>query len=209
MKFSEKLRIIRRRRGFEQQELADLIGVSRVTIGNWENDKVIIRKKYIDILCKVLEINKDYFQETFENDPTKFQLPKDGYIAKAENRRLPVIGLAKAGPNLFTDPDFKDPEETASCPAGLHDPEAYWIPVIGNSMYPYLRPYSRVCVSPNMECKNGDRVVIGLADGQVMIAETHFKEENVLLKKYNDEDLTVPKKHVLFCYPIIHIREPK
>lgn len=209
MIFSEKLRIARQRKGLEQQELADLVGVSRVTIGNWERNKAKIRIKYIPILCKVLGVSKNYFDETFENDPDKFRIPKGGYVAKAEDRKLPVIGMAKAGPDLFTDLEFKDPEETASCPAGLHDPEAFWIPIIGTSMLPFLKPYARVCVSPNLDIKTGDRAVIGLNDGQVMIAELNINDDHFKLKKYNDEDITVNKEEVQFCYPIVYIREPK
>jgi phage repressor protein C with HTH and peptisase S24 domain len=183
-------------------DVARLFKISRQALHFWRQQGKVPDKYY-------RMVDDNLLPQTFENDPAKFRLPKDGYFAQAEDRRLPVIGLAKAGPDLFTDPDFKDPEETASCPAGLHDPKAYWIPVIGNSMYPYLRPYSRVCVSPNMECKSGDRVVVGLTDGQVMIAEIHFKDKKVVLKKYNDEDLTVSNDLILFCYPIIHTREPK
>ena len=117
--------------------------------------------------------------------------------------------MARAGPDLCTDPEFKDPEETASCPAGLHDPEAFWIPIIGTSMFPFLKPYARVCVSPNLECKNGDRSVVGLTDGQVMIAELHINDDHFKLKKYNAEDITVKTEEVQFCYPIVYIREPK
>ena len=153
----------------------------------------------------------DKYHRLVENNliPHSISLPPGGYVAAAEKRRLPVIGLARAGPNLFTDPDFRDPEETASCPAGLHDPEAFWVPVIGNSMFPFLRPYSRVCVSPNLETKNQDRVVVGLKDGQVMIAEIRCEKNHIILKKYNADNLKISRTKLMFCYTIVHIREPK
>ena len=209
MSFSEKLRSARINSGYDQQQLADLVGVSRLTISNWENDKVKIRVKYISIICKVLNLNPKYFSETFENDLKKFKLHEDATIAKAEARRLPVIGLAMAGPGLFTDSDFNDPEEAASCPAGLHDPQAFWVPVIGDSMRPYLRPGMRVCVSPNIECKSGSRSLIGLTDGQKFIAELKFNNDRVEIIKYNADSFTVNTDQIEFCYPIVYIREPK
>jgi len=209
MNFSEKLKSARTNAGYDQAQLAKLVGVSRLTISNWENNRVKVRLKYISILCKVLNVSKDYFSDTFENDPKKFKLPDDATIAAAENRRLPVIGLAEAGPGLFTDPDFRDPEETASCPAGLHDPQAFWVPIVGNSMRPYLFPGMRICVSPNLECRSGSRSLIGLTDGQKFIAEMKFNNGTVDMIKYNADSFVVQADEIEFCYPIVYIREPR
>lgn len=175
-----------------ETEVAEFLGISRQTLYNYKHTGRIPEKL---LISKNVNLDVKY--------------PSGGYVAEAEDRHLPVIGLARAGPGLFTDPDFRDPEETASCPAGLHDPKAFWVPVIGNSMFPFLRPYSRVCVSPNLEAKNNDRVVVGLNDGQVMIAEIHHSKNHVILKKYNADDLKISKSELMFCYPIVHIREPK
>ena len=183
-------------------DVAKLFKVSRQALHFWRA-KESVPSKYIHL------VENDLIPTTFENDPKKFKLPDDATIAQAETRRLPVIGLAAAGPNLFTDNDFRDPEETASCPAGLHDPKAFWVPIVGNSMRPYLLPGMRVCVSPNIECKSGSRSLIGLTDGQKFIAEMKFNNGTVEMIKYNADSFTVNTDQIEFCYPIVYIREPK
>jgi len=180
-------------------DIAQLLKVSRQAIHYWrKNNKV--PDKYI------IMMEKDVLP--FENDPARFELPQDATVAPAERRHLPVIGLAEAGPGIFTDPDFRDPDETASCPAGLHDPRAFWVPVVGDSMRPFLLPGSRVCVSPNMECNTGNRAVIGLKSGERIIAEVKMDEE-IKLIKYSAHDMTISRENIDFLYPIVYVKEPR
>lgn len=209
--FGIELKKLRRSLQMDQQELADLLGVSRVTVSNWETGTHKPSKQYILEIKKIFNVKNIMTQksENFENDPEKFILPDDATVAPAEKRQLPVIGLAEAGPGLFTDPDFRDPEETASCPTGLHDPQAFWVPITGESMRPYLIPGMRVCISPNLECKSGGRSLVGLRDGQRLIAEIHFDKSEVKLIKYNTDSFVVQKDELDFCYPIVYVREPR
>jgi len=209
MELYKKLKFARIEKNLDQTKLARMLGVTRKTIHNWENAISFPRKKYILLLCDILGMdNSDFTFGKYENDPARFELPQDATVAPAERRHLPVIGLAEAGPGIFTDPDFRDPDETASCPAGLHDPRAFWVPVVGDSMRPFLLPGSRVCVSPNMECNTGNRAVIGLKSGERIIAEVKMDEE-IKLIKYSAPDMTISRENIDFLYPIVYVKEPR
>ena len=56
-------RIIRRRKylGYSQEQLATAAGVSRQTVGRWENNVVTPKPENIAALCRILATDKDYF----------------------------------------------------------------------------------------------------------------------------------------------------
>jgi len=202
MKFSEKLQLARKRAGLEQQELADLVGVSRVTIGNWENNKANIRLKYMKILCKSLNVPHDYFASSIEQ-VEKLSMP-------AEKGNLPVVGVAQAGPGIFSlDGDYPAgaADEYISRPHGVKDVNAFGIIVKDRSMIPALRPQQRVVVSPNVPVENSDRVVVGLKNGKRLVAEWRKLDSHIELVKYNGENITVEFSEIEFVYKIVWIRE--
>ena len=57
-----KLRNLRLKRKLSQEELADLVGVSQVTIGKWEQGNSI-KHEHIKKLADVLDIPYDYLLE--------------------------------------------------------------------------------------------------------------------------------------------------
>jgi transcriptional regulator with XRE-family HTH domain len=59
MKTGTKLKLLREKKRFSQEELAHLVGVTQTTICNWENGKSI-KHEYISKLAEVLEVPTDY-----------------------------------------------------------------------------------------------------------------------------------------------------
>lgn len=57
-----KLRALREKKKLSQEELACIIGVSQVTIGNWEQGKSI-KHEYVSKLAKALDVPVDYLLE--------------------------------------------------------------------------------------------------------------------------------------------------
>lgn len=61
----------RRAKGFSQEYLAGLVGVSRQTISQWENDKFQPNNDNINLLCQVLDLSREVFvgkSEVVNND---------------------------------------------------------------------------------------------------------------------------------------------
>lgn len=85
-----KIRYLREKKKISQEELAHAVGVSQVTIGNWEQGKSI-KHDYIKKLADALEISIDYLFEESQNKsakPTsKIEMQNDGFeiIIKAPN----------------------------------------------------------------------------------------------------------------------------
>ena len=85
-----KIRTLREQKKISQEALAYAVGVSQVTIGNWEQGKSI-KHEYIKRLAEALEISIDYlFEENQTNSvsmTSKIDFHNDGFeiIIKAPN----------------------------------------------------------------------------------------------------------------------------
>jgi hypothetical protein len=84
---------------------------------------------------------------------------------------LPLLGYAQAGRDGFFDdagyPTGKGWDDIQS-PA-IHDPHAFVLEVSGSSMEPIYREGDRIIASPAEKPRNGDRVVVRTAKGEVMV----------------------------------------
>jgi transcriptional regulator with XRE-family HTH domain len=61
-----KIRHFREKKKLSQEELAHLVGVSQVTIGNWEQGKSI-KHEYLKSLANALEVSTDFLLEEMQN----------------------------------------------------------------------------------------------------------------------------------------------
>lgn len=59
MKFSEKLRQIRKEKGLSQEELSDLVDVSRQSVSKWESGQAYPEIEKLIILSDLFEVSMD------------------------------------------------------------------------------------------------------------------------------------------------------
>lgn len=65
MTVGKKLRVLRNKAKFSQQDIADFIGVDRKTYINWENETSDIKSEYIPKLAEKLGVEiRDLFEES-------------------------------------------------------------------------------------------------------------------------------------------------
>nr|WP_294776534.1 helix-turn-helix transcriptional regulator [uncultured Flavobacterium sp.] len=85
-----KIKTLREQKKISQEALAYAVGVSQVTIGNWEQGKSI-KHEYIKKLAEALEISIDYLFEENQNKSlpaaSKVDFKNEGFeiIIKAPN----------------------------------------------------------------------------------------------------------------------------
>lgn len=65
-----KIRYCRLKKKLSQEELAQLVGVSQVTIGNWEQGKSI-KHEFIKKLANALNVSSDFLLEDIQNTNSK------------------------------------------------------------------------------------------------------------------------------------------
>ncbi|ALL14881.1 S24 family peptidase [Caulobacter henricii] len=88
-------------------------------------------------------------------------------------RGLPLLGFAQAGSDgFFDDAGFPVGEgwDEIAFP-GLQEDGVYALEIAGDSMLPVFRDGDRILVSPSIEPRRGDRVVVKTHAGEVMAKE--------------------------------------
>ena len=69
-KIAKKIKILRKARGYTQQQLAEMLGVQRATISNYEIGRRSPHIKELEKLAEILGVNLEYFGVT-NNDLTE------------------------------------------------------------------------------------------------------------------------------------------
>ena len=95
MTFGEKLKEARKDIGLSQEELSELIGVSRAAVAKWEADKGLPDIENLKTVAKLLDVSTDYLLDdgaTLDLSVTKKAIDLEKY---AEGRRLPRIKKVK------------------------------------------------------------------------------------------------------------------
>lgn len=59
-KFHEKLKVLRKKKGLTQQEVAELLNVERVTYTKWENGKSKPNYEKLSVLACIFDVSLDY-----------------------------------------------------------------------------------------------------------------------------------------------------
>ncbi len=87
----EKIWRLREKRGLSQEELAELLGVSRQTVSNWENDRATPDAYKLKQLCETLHVSADALLET-DIAPAEIsaEAPQESVNVPQEKPRTPV-----------------------------------------------------------------------------------------------------------------------
>ena len=93
MSFGENLKNVRKQRGITQEELAEILGVSRQAISKWESDNGYPETEKLLLLSKTLNISLDYLM----NDASEMQ--------KKEQTEEKSVVIAQSGKIAITTHD--------------------------------------------------------------------------------------------------------
>jgi phage repressor protein C with HTH and peptisase S24 domain len=136
-------------------------------------------------ISKILEATHTPFEDftaMASDNPAQTPLPQP--------KNVPLLGMAQAGAGGFFD--------DGGFPVGhgwdevrfpnANDEEVYALEVSGNSMLPLYREGDIILVSPNGECRRGDRVVVRTIEGEVMAKVlVRRTTKNIELESLNPE----------------------
>ncbi len=71
MTFGERLYELRKNKNISQEELAELLDVSRQSISKWENDKAYPEMTRLLFMSEYFDVSLDYLMRGIENDENK------------------------------------------------------------------------------------------------------------------------------------------
>ena len=89
MSFGENLKNVRKQRGVTQEELAEILGVSRQAISKWESDSGYPETEKLLVISKTLNISIDYLL----NDVTVMKEKEKTEEKKLEEKLLPFAQI--------------------------------------------------------------------------------------------------------------------
>ena len=85
MTFAEKVKQHREELGWNQQQLADRVGVSKRSVAAYETDGSLPRRAVMSRLAEALRVSVDYLMSESITDPA-FGMEKDGFVGEADRR---------------------------------------------------------------------------------------------------------------------------
>lgn len=98
-KFHEKLKVLRKKKGLTQQELADKVGTKRVNVTRWESGNLKPSYENLSMLACIFDVSLDYLLGDYlEISKERYLKIKESYLMKTSNvfpQRLKELRLKK------------------------------------------------------------------------------------------------------------------
>ena len=187
---SERLKEARKRKGLSQEQLADLVGVTRSTVAKWEIGERSPKGDHLIKLSEILGVSPTYFFEPEEKKELEYLGELDGFI------ELPVMGEVGAGEMIVPIPEG----ETYLVPiVGRVKPQKDWfvLKVKGKSMEPYIHDGSILVVEPaHFNYAESGQIVILCEENVDIIHGCTVKK----IKDLGDKWLIIPFNGVYEAY---------
>lgn len=184
----DRVLLARNAKKLSQAQLAELAGVSQVTIQHLESGRNSTSKKLVDI-GRALGVSAEWLATGKRgNIQARRLLPDESNVEEgppivSAPRRIDIVGTAQLGPEghwvgLDNSAGWV---ETYS-----RDEDAYALRLKGDSMAPAIRSGWVAVCEPNHRLVAGEYVMVTTIDGQSMVKELLFEtEEGVSLMSIN------------------------
>lgn len=144
MTFGEKLKIARKDKKMSQDELASKMGVNRVAVSNYEQNKNTPTLSNLAKIISILSLPDDYFTS---NETSKI-------------RTIPLIGLASCGVPQEYDLNGYDHVPISE---NIYEEGMYAVKAEGSSMSPKINNNDILYCNVNRQIENGDIVHYSLS----------------------------------------------
>ena len=170
---------LRRERRMHQQDLADMLGISRSAISMWETGRSRPDGDMLQNLSEIFEVSVDYLLGlTDYREPNQFLIDAQPV---PEMSPVPIIGTVKAG---FGGISYT--EDLGMDYAVLRHPENFfYLRVRGDSMEPDIREGDLALIKKQDCLETGEMGVIILDDDEGTIKKFIKKDGVVILQSLN------------------------
>lgn len=152
--YSERIKELRKNKHLSQLDLADKLGVNKVTVSQYERG---VRRPNIDVvaaLCDIFNVSTDYLLG--EDDVTVRFVNGEGLKKLDAVQRIPVLGRVAAGIPIEAIEDVIDWEDITEDAPG----EYFGLRIKGDSMSPRIVEGDTVIVHAQSDAENGDVVIV-------------------------------------------------
>lgn len=186
MEFKDQFRVARRRANLTQEKLSEKLGVSRVSIANWENGIDMPEARRLKIISQTLNTS---IGELFGEHPLQVRQDIAEYKVTEKKNWPAVLGTAQLGDDgYWLDFDSPPGHGDGFVTYPTRDPNAYAVRCKGDSMRPRIKPGEFVVVEPNHAYMPGDEVLVKDKRGRVMVKVFNFNRNGSIEVSSVNED---------------------
>ena len=199
------LRTARKAKKLTQAGLAAKAGVSQGTIGNIESGLRGYGESLVDI-AKALEVSPEYLRGEQQGDVINRPINSIS-VDQSRFRNVPVIGKAMGGmpDRLWGDGGYPAGDSDCYAEIASQDPNAFIVPIVGESMSPRFNPGEYALVEPNTSPELEDDVLVKLGDGRVVIKRLLSQRSAIRLGSYNsNEIISAQPETIIWMYYVAH-----
>lgn len=149
MDVSSRLRMLRKDAGMTQQDIADKLDVTRVSVGKWESGIAIPRPKNLEDLAALFGTSVSYLLG--EDGPERVE-------SRATSATVPMRAI---GVTCMGDGDEQEADSVVEVPKGVAErhPGLFVVHGIGSCMDRRFPEDAALGVDPDMEPRTGDAVL--------------------------------------------------
>lgn len=178
-----RIKLLRSEKNMLQEELGKIIGVSKSSIGYYENEKRDIPTDIAKKLANYFEVSIDYLL---------------GYSDERYNRNsvlmIPVLGKIRAGLPIFADENIEEYQPVFTSIYNISNMNNYfYLKVVGDSMNKVVQNGAYVLVERQDYAENGD-IVVAIVNGDNEATLKEFKQVDnfVILNPQSTDDSYKP-----------------
>jgi repressor LexA len=165
------LRLLRENRNMTQEQLANMLGVSRSTYTRYEQGT---RECSYEMLLKISNI----FNVTIDH-----LLNKQTLQNKPKGIKIPVLGKVIAGVPIEAVTDIMDWEEIPQEMAATG--EFFALQIKGDSMTPRIQEGDVVIVKKQPSVESGEIAIILVNGDEATIKQVYIQENGIMLQAFN------------------------
>lgn len=173
------LKRLRKEKGVTQQEVADYLGVNRVSYTDYENEKNKISPERLSKLADYFNVSVDEIlgRDSSAPAPKRTTAPMPDFLSN-ETVLIPIIGRVRAGYDALAEQDIEGYMELeASVKSRWND--AAILKVRSDSMQPELQEGDYVIITRTAEVRSGDLAIVCINGDEGTIKRVKFDEDGL------------------------------
>ena len=176
----ERLKEVRKERGYSQKSLSQQLGVSQQAVGKWDTGRSSPDPETLAKLAELLDTSVDYLLGISQQNMGG---PAQRRFGNYEESPIPVVGTVRAGYGALA---FE--EDYGVEYARVKDPDNYFYLVVkGNSMEPRIQDGDLALVHRQPTLENGDLGVMVFGEGEGTLKKYIQRGNAVILQPFNPD----------------------
>lgn len=184
MTLAQRIKQLRKEKGITQEQLAQVIGMERSTVGKYETGTMPCP----DILSTMA----DYFNVSIEYliGKSDYRYTKDPNLQKQVGVKIPVLGDVAAGVPItaIENIDYDDPDAWEEIPADMADSGEYFaLRLKGDSMEPRMLDGDVVIVHEQSDVNSGDTAIVRVNGDDATCKKIKKTSQGMMLIPLNPE----------------------